>query len=157
MLVSPSSVDLSSEGAYTVTTWISSPIMHASLAWSLEVRKTSRFAVHGVAQSCLSVFLRRCHNEDNAATDAMTVKVMFSIRLLGVPGQVVSNSVVGKAAEAKLFSLSHGEEKWGWHRFMQWQEAVLAGSSPGTVQSPCEDMRFVVVMEVLGDSIVDAM
>jgi hypothetical protein len=63
---------------------------------------------------------------------------------------------LGKAAEAKLFSLSHGEEKWGWHRFVQWQEAVVTEGSVGVVQSPCEDMRFVVVvMEVVDDRTVD--
>ncbi len=116
------------------------------MAWCLEVRKTSAFSGDGLATASLSVFLRRCPCPGEGSLDAQAAGVLFSIRLLGVPGQLVGHSVVGKAAEAKPFSVGSGEEKWGWHRFMQWQEAIVA---EGASDSVCpEDMRFVVVMEL---------
>jgi hypothetical protein len=93
----------------------------------------------------ISAFLRRCavHGEGNDAP----VATGFSIRALGIPGTYINNSVVGKAVEPKSFSFRDGEEKWGWHKFLQWHEDCSEGDEPSDDSKHI--LRFVVSLDAV--------
>lgn len=137
-------------GGPQLTTTIMSPTVHyRDTMWCLEARKVAKLDSDGRVCCTISAFLRRCPVEGSAAND-VPVATGFSIRALGIPGTYINNTVVGKAAEPKSFSFRDGEEKWGWHKFLEWHEDC--SDMDDTTEDSKSILRFIVSLDAVASA-----
>ena len=150
----PKETDFAVDGSSVITIVYSSPLAYAGALWCLEARKHCALTPEYRVKSTVSIFLKRCASVEHAGIIAAEgergtpISAKFSIRMLGQPGTCLHTSVVGQTSEPKVFTLNPGEEKWGWHRFMEWEDEVASGDADVDIDA-LPSLRFVAVVEAV--------